>query len=143
MVKLVVTRKGQTLYCANPSEALALEKLPQNVDLNATITKARSVRQNNTYFGICGYLVKHGPEFIGNNWPNYQKFSDMVQIHLGYTETLILSDGTLIGMPRSKNFEEMPQHEFNEYFEKALNYLYELCGYDVLEAYKLYLENRG
>lgn len=128
-------RKGETLYSANPAEADALSKLPQNCDLNVTITKARSIRQNNTYWGLLKWVIENGPEWIGNNWKTPQAFSDVLQIELGYTRIVARFNGEEMAFPESKNFEEMPQDRFNKYFSEVQEILNEFCGYDPLVVY--------
>lgn len=136
MVKTVVMRReGQRLTCVCPWEIEALEELPEGKDLNVKITQSRSVRQNNTYWGLLKWVIDNGPEFIGKNWPETQHLSDALQLKLGYVRQSATLDGEIKIWPQSKSFEEMKQDEFNRYFEAVQIELITLCKYDPLPVY--------
>lgn len=113
---IVMRRQGINLYPANPAEQDAIEAYPQNVDLNVSIRRARSVRQNNTYWGWLSYMIASGPEWIGKKWPDAQSMSDSLQLDIGYVRIIARLTGEPVALPESKNFEEMSQERFNEYF---------------------------
>jgi hypothetical protein len=132
---IVMRRQGQTLISLNFSEAEALEQFPQNCDLNVVIRKARSLRQNNTYWGWLGWLISDGPEFFGKNWKTAEALSDSLQLDLGYVRKIKRFNGDVDEVPESKNFEEMSQERFNEYFNFCRDYIEASAGYDTVKAY--------
>lgn len=136
MAKTVVMRReGQKLTCVCPWEIEALEELPEGKDLNVKITQARSVRQNNTYWGLLKFVIENGPEFIGKYWPEPQHLSDALQLKTGFVRQSATLDGEIKIWPQSKNFEEMPQDVFNRYFEAAHIELIAICDFDPLPLY--------
>lgn len=133
--KIVMRRKGNTLYAAAPWEADMLDRFPETVDLNVAITRARSLRQNNTYWGLLAWVIDNGPEWIGQKWPEAEHLSDALQIDLGYVRYVALFNGEVRAYPESKSFEEMPQDKFNRYFEAVQKRLVEMCNFDPLDLY--------
>ena len=118
------------------AEAHAFERaIPVGPVLKVTTTVPRSIKQNNTYWGLLAWVIENGPERIGLKWQTAQSLSDALQLHLGYVRLVALFDGETRAFPESKSFEEMTQDRFNEYFNKVQVELTELCGYDPLPLY--------
>lgn len=139
---IVMQRTGDRLECTSPIWADMLDGTPEGVDLNVKITRARSVRQNATFWGLLGFVIDHGPEWIGQQWPQSDHLADALQLELGYVRQIKLANGLTYGLPESKSFEEMPQAKFNAFFEAAQVKLTEWCGYDPLPYYKQWMEER-
>ena len=133
--RIIMRRKGETLYSLNIAESEALTAFPENVDLNVIITKARSIRQNNTYWGVLGWVIENGPEWIGERWKTSQAFSDAMQVELGYVRQVARFNGELMAFPESKSFEEMSHENFTAYFKSVKEVLEMMCGYDPVVAY--------
>lgn len=144
MSKTTVTmhRSGHRLELTSPVWFDFLEEFPEKTDLNVSITRARSARQNGTYWGLLGYLATQGPEFITSRWPHAQQLSDAIQLETGYVRQIKLAMGVLYSVPESKSFEEMSQAKFSAYFEAALTKLTEWCGYEPLPLYVAYLKHK-
>lgn len=128
-------RRGQRLECTSPVWADLLDEFPQGVDLNVSITRARSVRQNGTYWGALAWIIVNGPERISKTWLSKDELSDALQLEVGFVRQIKLANGLTYAVPRSKNFEECDQAKFNAYFDAAQRKLAEWCGYDVVAAY--------
>jgi hypothetical protein len=77
-------RRGQRLECVSPVWADLLEEFPQGVDLNVAITRARSLRQNGTYFGTLAWLISDGPERFAKTWLTKDELSDALQLEVGF-----------------------------------------------------------
>ena len=132
---VIMRRRGHAIHAIDQTEGEALEQFPEHCDLNVTITRARSLRQNNTYWGLLKWVVDNGPEWIGLTWPDKDHLSDALQIDLGYVRYVADFDGEVHAYPESKSFQEMPQDKFNRYFEAVQVKLIEMCGYDPLAIY--------
>jgi hypothetical protein len=128
-------RRGQRLECVSPVWADLLEEFPQGVDLNVAITRARSLRQNGTYFGTLAWLISDGPERFAKTWLTKDELSDALQLEVGFVRQIKLANGLTYAVPKSKNFEECSQETFNAYFEAAQSKLTEWTGYDAVAAY--------
>lgn len=139
---LQMHRIGHRLEIVSPVWADLLEEFPEKVDLNVSITRSRSLRQNGTYWGLLAFCVEHGPERISNSWPTKDELSDALQLECGFVRQLKLANGLTYGVPASKNFEECSQDRFNKYFQAALVKLTEWCGFDPLPLYLQWMENR-
>lgn len=144
MSKLVLRRKGTSLYAPSQDWADLLVELPEHVDLNVTATKARSLPQLGTYWGlltwVCANVEQAGP------WPTKDELSDWLQLEAGFVRHIAIpqmkGDPIYYRVPASKSFAECPQERFNAYFEAAHGRLVKLCGYDPLPVYLDYLKQR-
>ncbi len=120
----------------NQAEAQAFDDaIPVGPVLKVTTTVPRSIKQNNTYWGLLAWVIENGPEWIGKKWQTAQAFSDAMQLHLGYVRHVALFNGEVRAFPESKSFEEMTQARFSEYFNKVQIELNEMCGYEPLPMY--------
>lgn len=137
---IVMRRKGHSLQAVSIAECDAMEGFPENVDLNVVVSRARSLRQNNTYWGLLKWVIDNGPEWIGKQWPEPDHMSDALQLELGYVRQISLPNKMVYAVPESKSFSEMPQDKFNRYFEAVQIKLEQWCEYDPLP---LYLDRRN
>jgi len=136
-------RKGQRLECVSPVWADLLEEFPQNVDLNVAITRARSLRQNGTYWGTLAWLIADGPEWFAKTWLTKDELSDALQLEVGFVRQIKLANGLTYGVPKSKNFEECSQVVFNTYFEAAQLKLTEWCKFNPVTVYLQHMAGNG
>lgn len=143
MEKIVLRREGSRLVPPSADWADLLMELPEGVDLNCAITRARSVPQLGTYWGCLPFALHHGPEWMSAQWMSKDELSDALQIEVGFVNQIKLANGSIIGVPKSKSFAECPQSTFNDYFNKAQIKLAEWCGFDVVEAYIDEMKARG
>ena len=132
---IIMRRKGHRLECVAQWEGEALEEYPEGVDLNVTVSRARSLRQNNTYWGLLSWVIDNGPEWIGKQWPHRDHLSDALQLELGFVRQIKLPNGMFYMVPEHKNFAEMSQEKFNAYFTAVQTQLLKWCNFDPLEAY--------
>jgi hypothetical protein len=139
---ITMQRRGQRLECTSPAWADLLDEFPQGVDLNVAVTRARSQRQNGTYWGALAWLITDGPERIGKTWLTKDELSDALQLEVGFVRQIKLANGLTYAVPRSKNFEECSQEVFNAYFDAAQVKLEEWCGYDAVSAYLEHMASR-
>jgi hypothetical protein len=141
MNKLVMRREGTRLYCPSQDWQELLLELPERVDLNVTATRARSLPQLGTYWGLLGWVVLN-VEGVSDNW-----LSDFLQLETGFVRHIAVpqpkSDPIYVRVPASKSFAECAQDRFNTYFEAALARLVKLCGYDPLPLYMDFMRQRG
>jgi len=142
MTKLVLRRKGATLYAPSQDWADLMAELPEGVDLNVNATRARSLRQNGTYWGLLSFVLEHGPEWMSQQWPDKDHLSDALQLECGFVRQVKLGNGYIAGVPQSKSFDECPQELFNKYMEKSTAKLTEWCGYDPLPLYFAWMGER-
>lgn len=145
MSKLVLRRKGATLYAPSQDWADLLAELPEHVDLNVTATKARSLPQLGTYWGVLTWVCANVE--AAEPWPTKDELSDWLQLEVGFVRHIAIpqpkGDLIYVRVPASKSFAECPQERFNTYFEAAHARLVKLCGYDPLPLYLEYLRAKG
>jgi hypothetical protein len=146
MAKLVLRRKGATLYAPSQDWADLMAELPEHVDLNVSATRARSLSQLGTYWATLDFAIKHGPEKVSDQWATKDELSDFLQVEVGFVRHVAFE--TKAGLvyarfPLSKSFSECTQDKFNAFFQLAMDRLAQLCGFDVLAAYLEHMRERS
>jgi len=145
MSKIVMRRKGATLYAANQEWADLLAELPEGCDLNVTATRARSLSQLGTYWGLLNWVCANVD--AASEWPTKDELSDFLQLQAGFVRHIAIpqpkGDPIYVRVPASKSFAECSQDRFNRYFEAALIELTGLCGYEPLPVYLEWMADRG
>lgn len=146
MGKYVLRRKGANLYAPSQDWADLLAELPENVDLNVTATRARSIPQLGTYWGALDWAVKN-VEAIEHYWLDKDSLSDFLQLEVGFVRHIAVpqpkGDPIYIRVPLSKSFTECPQEMFNRYFEAAMVALAKRADMDVLDLYLDWMKQRA
>jgi hypothetical protein len=146
MTEIVMRRRGSTLECPDQGWADILCELPEGIDLNVKATRARSLKQLGTYWGLLSFVVEHGPEWIGNRWQTKDELSDALQLQVGFVRQISLRglpEGITYAVPASKSFAECSQERFNRFFESVQAILSDWCGFDPVPAYQEWLRQRG
>lgn len=144
MTKLVLRRKGTTLYAPSQDWADLLEELPEHVDLNVNATRARSLPQLGTYWGLLTWVCQN-VEAVAL-WPTKDELSDYLQIEVGFVRHIAIPSAAgpvYVRVPASKSFSECSQERFTSFFDAALVRLTKLCGYDPLPLYMEHMASRG
>lgn len=146
MVRLVMRRKGLRLECPSEDWDMLLTELPESVDLNVVATKARSLSQLGTYWGLLSFVIEHGPEWIGRRWMTKDELSDALQLEVGFVRQISLRglpEGSAYAVPASKSFSECSHEHFTKFFNLALDKLTAWCGYDPMPLYVEWLKVHG
>jgi len=146
MAKLVLRRKGSTLYAPSQDWADLMAELPEGVDLNVTAARARSLPQLATYWGALDWVVKNS-EAVSSLWLNKDVLSDFLQLEVGFVRHIAIpqlkGDPIYVRVPLSKSFAECSQDTFNAFFTAAMDALAKRSGMDVLGLYLEHMAQRG
>ena len=143
MTKLVMRREGTRLTCPSPDWLDMLLELPENVDLNVSAARARSIPQLGTYWASLNFALEHGPKWVSKQWLTKDELSDALQIEVGFVNQIKLGNGMTYGVPKSKSFSECSQDVFNAYFSAASDQLARWCDFDVVAAYLDHMRQYG
>jgi len=92
MTKLVLRRKGATLYAPSPEWADIMADLPEHVDLNVNASKARSHPQLGTYFGLLAWVCENVE--AASPWPTRHELSDFVQLEVGFVRHIAVASAS-------------------------------------------------
>lgn len=90
----------------------------------------RSIRQSKLYWCVIKFLWIHQDD---RTFPRPENLHQTIKLCIGYTEPILDSRGKQIGTAlKSTSFSKMSADEFNEYFEKVKNFIWEkiLPNYD-------------
>lgn len=145
MAKLVMRREGDRLACQSPVWLDMLAELPEGVDLNVTATRARSLPQLGTYWGLLQFIIEHGPEWISKKWLTKDELSDALQLEVGFVRQIALRglpEGVTYAVPASKSFSECSQDKFNAYFNSVQDVLRRWCNFDPVPTYQQWMQDR-
>lgn len=143
MAKLIMRREGARLTCPSPAWLDMLMELPEGADINVTATRARSIPQLGTYFGLLHWVCDNVD--AARLWPTKDELSDFLQLETGFVRQIAIPTphGPIYArVPASKSFTECSQEKFNAYMQLALDRLTELCGYDPLPHYFDWMQER-
>lgn len=143
-MKLVLRRKGHALHAPDQEWGVLMVELPEGIDLNVTATRARSLSQLGTYFGLLSYVCQN-VERVGALYPTKDELSDALQLEVGFVRHIRLRGlppGSTYAVPASKSFAECTQERFNQYFSAALDALTVWCGRDPLPEYMEWMRQR-
>lgn len=143
MDKIILRREGTHLVPPSQDWADLLMALPEGVDLNCAITRARSLPQLGTYFASLKFALENGPEWVSKRWLTEQELSDALQLEVGFVNQIKLGNGMSYAVPKSKSFTECSQDTFNAYFTAAADQLARWCDFDVVRAYLDHMRQRG
>lgn len=136
MQQVVLRRKGSSLHAPDAAWADLLSEFPEGVDINAKLTRARSIPQLATYWGTLKFALENS-EQLSDAYATKNSLSDALQIAVGFTRPIGLPNapGMVFPVPRSKSFSECSQHEFNAYMDLSMRQLNEWLGWDAVETY--------
>lgn len=144
MAKLVLRRRGANLYAPSQDWADLMADLPEHVDLNVTATKARSLSQLGTYWGLLAWVCANVE--AAQPWPTKDELSDFLQLEVGFVRHIAMptEHGPIyVRVPASKSFAECDQTRFNQFMEAALARLVKLCDYDPMPLYMEHMRAKG
>lgn len=118
---MLMQRRGSTLV---PIDAWAEEQLrdiPLGVSLNVTAKEAAGERskrrsKNQLYWAGLGLASENIED---RRWPTARKLHKLLMEELGYTTKFYRIDGTYKEEVDSVRFDEMPDPEFFDYFDRA------------------------
>ena len=112
----VWVRRGPGLYPGNEEAQRMLASLIIGKLYFGKFKAARSAKQLNLWWSLCGLLADHGI------FPSDEAASDIIKIACGHVVIYIEPDTGIVHMvPKSIAFQSLPQHAFNKIFNHALD----------------------
>lgn len=94
--------------------------------------KARSLKQNNTYFAACKFFFDQmSPD---DRWQTAQSVDPWMRHALQYydlTKTMVMPDGRIIFETLPLNFKGCEQADANKYYDRAFQLMADLISVDV------------
>lgn len=109
-------------------DAEELGRFPRGTEFDLKPRTRRSLPQHRTYWKALSRAVE-----ATGRWPSREALHKALKINAGLVEPILNLRGQVVGMQaNSTALDKMPQHEFQEYFERAMADLSEAIGYDAL-----------
>lgn len=114
-----------------PVSALDAEELgrfPRGTEFDLKPRTRRSLPQHRAYWKALSLAVE-----ATGRWPSREALHKALKINAGLVEPIMNMRGQIVGMQaNSTALDQMPQHEFQAYFERAMADLSEAIGFDAL-----------
>lgn len=117
MAELWVQRSATRLYPVGDESIAVLEKLPFDKPLLAELRQPRNLQMHRLFFA----LVHRVAEATGQTPENVL---DLIKIATGHCETIDSEKYGTLRLPRSIAFHKMDQTLFGEFFERAVQAIY-------------------
>lgn len=137
---ILVRREGNHLVPINAWSSEQLQSLPENVDLNARVTRAspKESRRHGTnamYWAGLGLMVENFDEEDEKAWPTSRKLHNLIAEELGYTTKIYRIDRSYRLEVDSVAFDAMTDDEFEVFVEKARAWMVAHFGWDPVQAW--------
>ena len=116
--------RGSELYPADEDSENRLRKLKECTWYTFTIKLRRNYLFHRKYFGMLNMCFDNQDEFIEKEW-----FRKYILIKIGWCDVYIAGDGTLLTEVKSLAFTKCTQSEFEELYNKTLDYILLRFGY--------------
>ena len=119
---ILLARKGNALFAADADSESYIMKLKQGDVVKAQVTRPRSIKQHRLLWSILNEIIKHQPE--PEVYKDSKQLLKALKIATGHFEVLTTIEGHKVEMPLSIDFASLPQDEFNEWFNRALDIIF-------------------
>ena len=88
-----------------------------------TIHSERSIQQHKLYWQVITFIWMHQEERV---WPQAYNLHQTIKLYIGYTEPILNSKGQEVGLAlKSTDFKHMSGKQFNEYFDRVKDFIWE------------------
>lgn len=120
---VMLVKRLNGLHAANDHSAELIRSLVQGEVVRATIRKPRNVQFHRKFFALL-QLVHEATDA----WPTVEALLIDLKFRLGHVESVQLSTGETIRLPKSISFAKMDDLQFSEFFNRALRELCDMAG---------------
>lgn len=128
----LIMRKGtKGLYPASAFDAEQLDAFPIGTEFRAASMTKRSLPQHRTYWKALSVVVG-----ATDLWPTPEHLHSALKRDLGYVTVVTGLNGKPFEDEDSTAFDAMNQEAFKAYFDKAMQRLAEVVGFDPLQFLK-------
>jgi len=124
---LIVRKTKRGLAPVSAFDEERLHGMALNTECEVKPLTKRSNTQLRLYWSVLSRVVA-----ATGIAPTAAHLSDLLKVHLGYCSTVYLLDKRKMLWPDSIALASMAPDEFNEFFEAAMAFLAERCGFDPL-----------
>ncbi len=122
---VTMREKDGALVPADDEARALMAKMKKNGDVLVTTWRPRSLPQMRLYWSVLEYVAQ------ATEWENAERLHVALKVKLGKYDLCQLANGKMVPVVHSAAFDEMPQAEFQDYFDKALK----LICTDVIPGY--------
>ena len=125
MIRREHSSNGLIPYSGNDIEKFC--KLKYNAVYRVNIKQPRNYKHHSKYFALCRMIADNTDYFT-----NEKQVSEYLKLKTGHIESFVIGEETTI-IPKSINFDSMPQDEFEKYYDACLPIVAELLGCTIHE----------
>lgn len=122
MTVISVIKKGGALVPADSNASAVLDRVKEGREILITARAPRSAKQHRFFWHLCRLISENSEKF-----DTPENVSDTIKIGTGHYETKILNVPEVgqieMYTPKSIAFESLPRLAFQQFMEKALDYV--------------------
>lgn len=116
MESALFIRRFNSLVPTDEEAQAVLGKVKMGESVTVEIKRARNPRQHRLYWALIGKLFEHQ-----DTYTTQKQYSNAIKCAVGWCDTTELTNGKLMMVPKSISFANMPQSDFEPFFEKVLD----------------------
>ena len=124
-MKISLVKDYVSLKPADSQAEEALGQFKRGEIILVEIVKSRNPAHHRKYFALLKVTF--------DNQDVYKSFDELKAVclcEIGYCQTFVDKDGTVIKSPKSISFETLDQLEFSDIYERSLDWMANLLGTD-------------
>lgn len=118
---VLLVRKGSHLVPDNPISLESIEAMKEGEVVLATIRRPRNGKHHNLLFALIRLVLNNQTKYT-----NEKSLLVAIKINTGYFDTLTMYVRNVpveVVLPQSISFVSMDQKEFNDFFQRAMDFI--------------------
>jgi hypothetical protein len=112
---LLLVREGQKLAAADPMSLEGIESIRHKETVTAAIRRSRNPAHHRKYWALVGAVFPHQQYYT-----TQKELSNALKVATSYFETGRTIEGIPYMIPKSISWASMPQDEFEQFYDKAV-----------------------
>ena len=112
---LLRAASGEAMFAYDHTSADYLAKLKPGEIVRAEIRRCRNPRQHRLYWALIGAIFPQQ-----SAWATQEQLHNAIKCAVGYCDTFRLTDDRIMTSPKSIAFGNMPQDEWEQFFDKVI-----------------------
>ena len=117
-MKLIFKKIGNSLAPSDDQSYEALAKLKNGDLVEVLISKKRNLQHHRLFFALARKVFENIPE---GRYDNLEAMVTAIKVGVGHCDIIPMKSGEVCYIPHSISFETMQQHEFDVFFQRAVN----------------------
>ncbi|MBU6232518.1 DUF1367 family protein [Patescibacteria group bacterium] len=117
-MKGVFRRVANGFVPAMPSAEQMLSRVPMGAEVMISVSRPRNPGQHRKFFVLLHLIFQNQEECQTET-----ELRAKILVATGHCDTFPLNDGRIVAIPHSMSEESMPADDFEDFYEKAVEYI--------------------